>query len=77
MIGLYAITSRLRMLSSQDVVESAEKVARDRRDVRLWTICAGALLGHKLDLLRSFSEACRDENFSMGRRGWLRRSIDA
>ena len=77
MIGLYAMTSRIRVLSSQDVVESAEKVIhvivetyfqpnKTLDDLR------GALLGHKLDLLRSFSEACREEIFSIGRhpRSW-------
>ena len=66
LIGLYVLLSRMRVLSSQPVVESADQVIqaiigtyfepnRGFGDLR------EAMQRHKLDPLRHFSEACRDD----------------
>jgi hypothetical protein len=66
LVGLYALVSRMRVLSSPDIVESAEAVTqqivdtylapnRTLRDVR------AALGDEAMDPLRQFAEACRDE----------------
>jgi len=63
---LYALISRMRMLSSPNVIEEAERVARlivdsypepnkTFNDVRVMVD------RHTLDPLRGFSEACREE----------------
>ena len=65
-IGLYAMASRMRVLSSDLVFEHAEKVIqaivdtyfernRDVADLR------GEMHSHKLDPLRSFSEVARED----------------
>lgn len=71
---LYALISRMRILSSPKVIEEAEKVARlivesypepnkTFNDVR------AMINRHTLDPLRDFSEACREElRDSMGQR---------
>jgi hypothetical protein len=63
-VGLYVMLSRMRILSSQPVIENAEKVIhaiaetyfepnRTLRDLH------GK--GDKIDILRHFSEACRED----------------
>jgi hypothetical protein len=78
LIDLYALTSRMRVLSSPPVVEGAETVVQliietyfepnktlhDLRD---------SFPTHKLDLLRNFSEACRAEDLPGGRQRRSRR----
>ena len=66
MITLYALISRMRILSAPEVVDEAEKVARqivelypeknkDFNDIR-------AMVQHRaLDPLHSFAECCREE----------------
>ena len=65
-INLYALISRMRILSSQHVVDEAEKVAllivhsypgpkKSSEDV-----CA-TVDRHALDPLQRFSDACREE----------------
>jgi hypothetical protein len=67
LVNLYALVSRMRILSSPAVVEQADRVMRvivdsylapnrTLRDVpEMWTP------NHTMDLLRDFSGACRDE----------------
>lgn len=66
LVGLYAMVSRMRILSSSRVVQSAEKVVgaivetyfspnKSLRDLR------GAINSDDMDLLRHFSEACRED----------------
>jgi hypothetical protein len=73
LVRLYALVSRMRVLSSEPVVEQAERVMRTImesyaapnktiRDV------ANSLEGDGLDPLRDFGSACRDE-FSVRRLG--------
>jgi hypothetical protein len=64
--ALYALISRMRILSSPDVISEAEKVARlivDRYPERNKTFSdVRAMVDkHALDPLRAFSEACREE----------------
>ena len=66
LINLYALVSRMRILSSPQIVESADRVVhvivdtylapnRTLRDVR------ESLGDHAMDVLLQFSNACRDE----------------
>jgi hypothetical protein len=66
LIGVHAMVSRMRILSSRPVVDAAESVARAIIDTYLAPNRSFAdlpdLLGRRtLDPLRLFSEACRDE----------------
>jgi hypothetical protein len=67
-VGLYAMLSRMRILSSQAVIENAEKVieiiskeyfepSRTLHDM----FGKGHELGHEADIMRHFSEACRED----------------
>lgn len=65
-VRLYAIVSRMRVLSSQRVVEHAEMVMRMimeayRAPNRTIREAADTLETGGLDPLRNFSEACREE----------------
>jgi len=65
-IGLYAMASRMRILSSPAVFETAEKVIQNIVDTyfepnRAIDDLRGAMHSHKLDPLRDFSEACRED----------------
>ena len=65
-VGLYAMASRMRILSSPAVFENAEKVIQDIVNTyfqpnRAVDDLRGALHSHKLDPLRDFSEACRED----------------
>jgi len=65
-VGLYAMASRMRILSSPAVFENAEKVIQSIVDTyfqpnRQLDDLRGAMHSHKLDPLRDFSEACRED----------------
>ncbi|MFO1055771.1 MAG: hypothetical protein U1E53_02250 [Dongiaceae bacterium] len=65
-IGLYAIASRMRVLSSETVFERADKVIQTIVDTylepnRTLEELRLEMHSHNLDLLRSFSEACRED----------------
>lgn len=66
LVRLYALVSRMRILSSQRVVEQADTVMRRLMETyaapnRTIREVADSLKDNGLDLLRDFSEACRDE----------------
>jgi hypothetical protein len=68
LVALYAKISRMRVLSSPSVTASAEKVGRKILDTYLEPDKSFAELrefirtnGDSFDLLREFSEACREE----------------
>jgi hypothetical protein len=65
-IGLYALISRMRVLSSPRVIEEAEKVALQivesyPKPNRTFGDLREMIHEHALDPLRGFSEACREE----------------
>jgi len=66
MIGIYALTNRIRLSSSARVVESADTVARIIMDAYLspnMTLeeVRNRWVERHIDPLRDFSEACREE----------------
>ena len=66
LVGLYAKLSRMRVQSSKPVVHCAEEVARKILDTylepdRSFVELREMAIDGTIDLLRSFSEACRDE----------------
>jgi len=72
LVRLYALVSRMRVLSSQEVVEQADRVMRvivetylapnkTIRDVVADGLKDNRGLDEELDPLRDFSNACRDE----------------
>ena len=66
LVGLYAKLNRMRVLSSKPVVRSAEQIARTIMDAYLEPDKSFGELrdmakSGSIDLLREFSEACRDE----------------
>lgn len=67
-VGLYTMLSQMRILSSQAVIENAEKILeaiakeyfdphRTLRDM----FGKSHELSHELDIMRHFSEACRED----------------
>ena len=65
-IGLYAMISRMRVRSSAGIIDHAEKVARNIVDTylgpnRTFRDVQQMLESERMDPLRGFSEACRDE----------------
>jgi hypothetical protein len=65
-IALYALISRMRVLSSPKVIEEADKVARLIVDSypeknKTFSDLRVMMKQHALDPLRGFSEACREE----------------
>jgi hypothetical protein len=73
LVGLYTHISRMRVLSSAEVVENAERVAQrildtytepDKSFVELRSMAKN----HALDLLHDFSKACRLEREKYRRR---------
>jgi hypothetical protein len=65
-IGLYALISRMRVISSPRVVEEAEKMARLIVDSypepnKTFTDLRQMMNGHAFDPLRGFAESCREE----------------
>ncbi len=66
LIGLYAMVSRMRIRSSSRIVENAEKVARIIADTyfapnKSLRELHDMLDSERMDPLRGFSEACREE----------------
>jgi hypothetical protein len=66
LVSLYAKLSSMRALSSKTVVQRAEEVARKILDTYLepdksFVELREMAIDGTIDLLRSFSEACRDE----------------
>src|SRR5215467_3059879 len=66
LVGLYAKVARMRVLSSQTVLEHAEQIERTILDAYLepdktFPELREMAKSGSLDLLRSFSEACRAE----------------
>ena len=70
-VGLYAMLGRMRILSSQAVIENAEKIIeviakeyfepnRTLRDM-FGKSHELDMKGHELDIIRHFSEACRED----------------
>ena len=63
---LYAAISRMRVLSSTDVVERAERVAQRILDAysepdKSFAEMRNMAMNHSIDLLHDFSQACRKE----------------
>jgi hypothetical protein len=72
LIGIYALTSRIRLISSPHVVEAADTVVRIIVDAYLApNITMKEMrenwIGRHVDPLRDFSEACRKELQTFGR----------
>jgi len=72
LIGIYALTNRIRLISSPPVVEAADSVARIIVDAYLAPNMTMAemrenWIDHHVDPLRDFAEACRKELQSFGR----------
>ena len=66
LVGLYANISRMRVLSSPDVVEKAERVAQRILDTysepdKSFVELRSMVKDHAIDLLHDFSQACRVE----------------
>jgi hypothetical protein len=66
LVGLYAMVSRMRVRSSLRIVENAEKVARIIADTyfapnKSLHELHDMLDSERMDPLRGFSEACREE----------------
>ena len=66
LVGLYANISRMRVLSSTDVVEKAERVAQRILDTysepdKSFVELRSMVKDHAVDLLHDFSRACRVE----------------
>ena len=66
LVGLYAKTSRMRTLSSRQVVHRAEEVTRRILDTYLepdksFVQLREMAVDGSIDLLRGFSDACHDE----------------
>ena len=65
-IGLYAMISRMRVRSSAGIINHAEKIARNIVDTylgpnRTFRDVQQMLERERIDPLREFSEACREE----------------
>jgi hypothetical protein len=72
LIGIYALTNRIRLLSSAQVVEAADSVCRiivDRYLAPNMTMeeMRANWIDRHVDPLRDFSEACRQELRTFGR----------
>jgi hypothetical protein len=66
LMGIYALTNRIRLISSQEVVDAADTVVRIIVDAYLAPNITMAQMrenwiGHHVDPLRDFAEACRKE----------------
>jgi hypothetical protein len=70
LVGIYAKISRMRIISSEPIIDSAETVARAIVDAYLGpnrTIAdLRTMINSDLDPLKDFSEACRQELQSQG-----------
>ena len=72
LIGIYALTNRIRLVSSPQVVEAADTVCRIIVDAYLapnitMEEMRDKWVGKHVDPLRDFSEACRRELQTFGR----------
>ena len=72
LIGIYALTNRIRLVSSPQIVEAADKVCRIIVDAYLapnitMEEMRDNWIGKHVDPLRDFSEACRQELQTFGR----------
>jgi hypothetical protein len=72
LIGIYALTNRIRLISTPPVVEAADSVARIIVDAYLAPNMTMAemrenWIDRHVDPLRDFAEACRKELQSFGR----------
>jgi hypothetical protein len=72
LVGIYALVNRMRLMSSPQVVEAAETVARIIIDAYLAPNITMAemradWIDRHVDPLRDFSEACRQELQAFGR----------
>jgi hypothetical protein len=72
LIGIYALTSRIRLISSPQVVEAAETVVRNIVDSYLapnmtMEEMRANWIDRHVDPLRDFSEVCRQELQTFGR----------
>ena len=72
LIGIYALTNRIRLMSTEPVVESADTVCRIIVDTYLapnMTLeeLQASWIDKHIDPLRDFSEACRRELQAFGR----------
>jgi hypothetical protein len=66
LVGLYDKISRMRVVSSMDVVEKAERAAQRiletySEPVKSFVELRGMVREHAVDLLYDFSQACRQE----------------
>jgi hypothetical protein len=73
LVGLYAKLSRMRVLSSTQVIDDAEKVTRKILDTylepdRSFVELREMAVDGTIDLLRDFASACHDEFEDMDRR---------
>jgi len=70
LVGLYAKVSRMRILSAETVLESAEQVVQAVVDAYLGPNHTLAelhdLIDSHMDPLKAFSEACRNEQRMLG-----------
>ena len=72
LVGIYALTNRIRLMSSPQVVEAADSICRiiiDRYlapNITMEEMRANWIERH-VDPLRDFSEACREELQTFGR----------
>ena len=72
LIGIYALTNQIRLVSSPQVVEAADTVCRIIVDTYLapnitMEEMRDDWIGKHVDPLRDFSEACRQELQTFGR----------
>src|SRR5262249_24705216 len=76
-VGIYALVSQMRVVSSTRVVDSADEVVRAifqtyRAPNRGFADVEELLDNQALNPLRDFSSACRDELLGLGRAGPVR-----
>lgn len=65
-VGLYTLVSRMRVVSTPRVIESADQVIRKIIEIyfspnKTLSDLHQAMKSDRVDLLRDFSEACRDD----------------
>jgi hypothetical protein len=72
LVGIYALTNRIRLISTPQVVEAADTVCRiivdayQAQNITMEEMRADWIDRH-VDPLRDFSEACRQELQTFGR----------
>ena len=81
LVDLYADISRMRVVSSSEVIESAERIAQKVLDTysepdKSFGELRGMVKDHAIDLLHDFSQTCRmEQDFAVGRVGKYASSI--